>query len=244
MRPVAVRTSDGRLPDAVSPHPGDVAEDAGAAPAVTPATPAARHGLAGMDGRRYGEVLLVTGGLSRLVATVYTTIGLSDCPQGLWEQLDAQAMARAHGAHRAILNGPRYFLMDEVASADMTDDIVTFGDLRMRRAATLPVHRGAGFGELYVERIVNRTTMYVYRKGRTVYALVAPEGSTYVMQSYALMVDPTLTEAGLAALGGRLRLPPGWSYHVRALGEDLVMQVEGQARLVQDDLGNSYQRRL
>ena len=97
--------------------------------------------------------------------------------------------------------------------------------LRMRRAAPLPVHRGAGFGEPHAERIVNRTATYVYRKGRTVYALVAPEGSTYVMQSYALVVAPTIAEAGLAALGGRPRLPPGWSDHIHAWREDLVMQV-------------------
>ncbi len=244
MMHAAARAGEDRWAGAVSPDQGDVAEDAGAAPAFSTDHPAARHRRAGMHGRRYGEVLLVTGGLTRLTATVYSTIGLSDCPQGLWEQLDAQAIARAHGAHRAILNGPRYFLMDEIASADMTHDIVTFGNLSVRRVATLPLHPGAALGEPYVERIVNRTTAYVYRKGRTVYALVAPEGSTYVMQSYALVVDPTLTEAGLAALGGRLRLPSGWSYHVGALGEDLAMRVEGQACLVQDDLGNSYQRRL
>ena len=201
----------------------------------------ATKGSTGIHGRRYGEVLLVTGGLTHLAATVYNTLGLNDCPQDLWAQLDAEAIQRAHRAHRAILNGPRYFLMDEIASADMTDEIVSFGGLQMRRAATLPIHLRDGLGQPYRERVVNRTTTYRWSKGREVYELVAPDGAAYVMQSYALMVDPGLTEAALRSLGSRLGLPPGWSYRARTLERDLILQVAGQAHLIQDDLGNSYQ---
>jgi hypothetical protein len=62
------------------------------------------------------------------------------------------------------------------------------------------------------------------------------------MQSYSLAVDPTLTEADLPALGTRLRLPPGWRYRVRQLSEAWSLQVDGEARVVQDELENSYQR--
>jgi hypothetical protein len=89
---------------------------------------------------------------------------------------------------------------------------------------------------------VRRTTVYVWDQDREVYELVAPDGTSYVMQSYSLAVDPTLTEAGLPALGARLQLPDGWLYRVRRLEEEWALAVDGEAHLVQDELENSYQR--
>src|SRR4051812_1471456 len=71
-----------------------------------------------MHEARYGEVLLVRGRLNRIEATVYNTLGLNDCPDDLWRALDAEAIKKAYRARAAILNGPRYFLMDTVIIAD------------------------------------------------------------------------------------------------------------------------------
>ena len=49
-------------------------------------------------GARYGEVLLVTGRLNRVEATVYNTLGLNDCPDDLWRALDAEAIKKTHRA--------------------------------------------------------------------------------------------------------------------------------------------------
>ena len=77
--------------------------------------------------------------------------------------------------------------------------------------------------------------------GSTVYELVAPDGTTYVMQSWSQQVDPTLDEAGLAELASRLQLPSGWSYRVRVLGEALqVDTTDTDAVVLQDELRNSY----
>ena len=89
---------------------------------------------------------------------------------------------------------------------------------------------------------MRRTTVYVYEQGREVYELVAPDGTSYVMQSYSLAVDPTLTEADLPSLGSRLSLPSGWRYQVRQLPRKWTLQIEGEARVIQDELENSYQR--
>ena len=89
---------------------------------------------------------------------------------------------------------------------------------------------------------MRRTTVYVWDQGREVYELVAPDGTTYVMQSYSLAVDPTLTEADLPTLGARLQLPEGWRYRVRRIEEEWALEVDGEARVVQDELENSYQR--
>jgi hypothetical protein len=94
----------------------------------------------------------------------------------------------------------------------------------------------------YTENVIRRKTVYVYDQAREVYELAAPEGTSYVMQSYSLAVDPTLTEGDLTSLGSRLRLPSGWRYQVRQLPRKWSLQIDGEARVIQDELENSYQR--
>ena len=199
-----------------------------------------------VHGARYGEVLLVTGRLNRIEATVYNTLGLNECPDDLWRALDVEAIKKAYRARAVILNGPRYFLMDTIAIADPGQELFTFGGLQMRRLATVRMPLTALLGgrdrQPYTENAVRRTTVYIYDQGREVYELVAPDGTSYVMQSYALAVDPALTEAALPALGARLDLPAGWRYQIRRLSEEWVLRIDGEARVIQDELENSYQR--
>jgi haloalkane dehalogenase len=215
----------------------------GGNPAPTPSRFTLREQL---HGARYGEVLLVTGRLNRIEATVYNTLGLNECPDDLWRALDTEAIKKSYRARAVILNGPRYFLMDKISIADPGQEIFDFGELQMRRLATVPLSLRSLLGGLrrhpYTEQPVRRTTVYVWDQGREVYELVAPDGTSYVMQSYSLAVDPTLTEAELPALGAHLRLPDGWLYRVRRLEEEWALAVDGEAHLVQDELENSYQR--
>ena len=143
-----------------------------------------------IHGARYGEVLLVKGRLNRIEATVYNTLGLNDCPDDLWHALDPEAIKKSYRARAAILNGPRYFLMDKISIADPGEEIFDFGGLQMRRLATVPLPLTSLLGGLqrhpYTEQAVRRTTVYVWDQGREVYELVAPDGTTYVMQSYSL----------------------------------------------------------
>jgi hypothetical protein len=219
----------------------------GGNPAPTPSRFTLREQL---HGARYGEVLLVTGRLNRIEATVYNTLGLNECPDDVWRTLDTRAIKKTYRARAVILNGPRYFLMDKISIADPGEEIFDFGGLQMRRLATVPLPLGSLLGSRlgglrrhpYTEQPVRRTTIYVWYQGREVYELVALDGTTYVMQSYSLGVDPTLTEAGLPTLGARLRLPHGWYYRVRRLEDEWTLRVDGEARVVQDELENSYQR--
>lgn len=199
-----------------------------------------------MHGARYGEVLLVKGRLNHIEATVYNTLGLNDCPDDLWYALDPDAIKKAFKARAVILNGPRYFLMDKVSIANPGGEIIDFGGLQMRPLATVPLKLTTVLGGIhrhpYSEQPVLRTTVYVYDAGREVYELIAPDGTAYVMQSYSLQIDPTLTEADLRTLGDRLDLPEGWRYRARSLEQEWSLGVEGEARVVQDELEDSYQR--
>lgn len=200
-----------------------------------------------MQGARYGEVFLVNVRWLRVEASVYNTLGLNDCPDDLWKELDPRQIKTQHQARAVILNGPRYFLIDSVdVQSPVEDEPVMFGGLAMRKLATLRLSLFDLLAGLrrkpYTERAVVRTTVYRYKSGREVYELVSPQGVLYVMQSYSLEVDSALSETALKTLGGRLRFPPGWQYQVRQLDHECVMRVERQARVIQDELQNTYQR--
>ena len=86
-----------------------------------------------------------------------------------------------------------------------------------------------------------RDTRYSYAAGRPVFILDDPDGTPWVMQAYARIVDPDLGLDDLAGLGARLKLPAGWSYRTEALTSELVVHpVDGVARILQDDLENTY----
>ncbi len=211
-----------------------------------PQAPATASSGRNLHGARYGEVLLVKGHLNHIEATVYNTLGLNDCPDDLWYKLNADEIKKEHKARAVVLNGPRYFLMDSISGANVSHEVTTFGGLQMRSMATLAIGPTQLLGGVhhkpYAENIVNRSTTYVYHKGREVYELVAADGTAYIMQSYALIKDRTLTEESLKTLGLRLKLPAGWSYRVRQLEQETSFTVDGQAHLIQDEFENSYQR--
>ena len=69
-----------------------------------------------MRGVRYGEVLAMFLRDTGLEAEVYGTQMLNDCPQELWETLNADEIAKDMGAVFVKLNGPRYWLLDGLGS--------------------------------------------------------------------------------------------------------------------------------
>ena len=195
-----------------------------------------------MRGVRYGEVLAMFLRDTGLEAEVYGTQMLNDCPQELWETLDADAIAKDMGAVFVKLNGPRYWLLDGLGSKVAVVDPVfrDFNGIQMRRIATIPL--GADFAAgAYVVRNVNRGAVFFFDAGKTVYELVDPEGRAFVMQACCVGVDSGMTEESLATLGERLALPEGWSYRTRVLETELVVDTSATlATVVQDEFENTY----
>jgi hypothetical protein len=61
------------------------------------------------------------------------------------------------------------------------------------------------------------------------------------MQALCMGVDPTMSEATLPSLGERLKMPSGWSYRVRTLDAELVVDTtQSLATVLQDEFENSY----
>jgi haloalkane dehalogenase len=198
-----------------------------------------------MRGARYGEIFVITGHLNHMRGSVYNTLGLNDCPQEQWNALDPDEIKKEANARAVVMNGPRYFMMDQ-ASNENPGEVVSFGGLQFRKLGTIRIPLTSMIGGMkrkpYTEHTIERTTTFVFSAGKPVYELVAPDGTVYVMQSYALIVDPALTEESLATLASRLKLPEQWHYRVRTLDQEYVMQATGEVQVIQDDLENTYQR--
>ncbi|MEM6706420.1 MAG: hypothetical protein AAF690_27150, partial [Acidobacteriota bacterium] len=204
---------------------------------------------------RYCELLLVKPTPRGLEAEVWGTPGLNDCPQDAWDSIDIEAVKAETGAVHVVRNGPRHWLSDGVAARPTARPARrSFGALDMHRLAVVEIGdkirggiRSEGGGtpgnQPYSETLVRRTTTFTFRAGSDVFELTSPEGNVYTMQSFALIVDPTLTRADLPRLDRRLDLPDGWSFAARTLESDLVLEASGKAVVLVDDLGNAYQGR-
>jgi hypothetical protein len=201
--------------------------------------------LAELRGTRYGEIFLITSQEGELTAAVYNTTGLNDCPLAAWRSLDPRELAKDFGVLAVYLNGPRFWMLDQIA-ARAAGEVVSFGGVAARWVAELPIPpdldlAGRPGGRYYLEMTIRRETEWIFAAGRPVYELLTPDGKTYVMQAYSHIVDDSLTAETLPALGDRLHLPEGWRYRTRNPDRDLTLRtVAGQAHVLQDELQNTY----
>jgi hypothetical protein len=214
----------------------------GSGPPSTTATDAAA--AASARGQRYCEVLVAFSQGGSIDAQVWGTQGLNDCPAAAWASVDTAAIRTEFGASAAVKNGPRHWVLDRFSGERPAGAPRLFGTLEMQQLASLTLAPGTVSSKPYVERTVRRNAEFEFRAGSEIYELVAPNGSVYVMQSYAQIVDANLSEGDLPGLGARLTLPTGWQYRVRTLSAPLVVTTPGEATVLQDELQNTYSRHI
>ena len=195
--------------------------------------------ISGLRNLRYCEVLYGKRHLGTLTVKVFNTQGLNACPEALWKALDVKVIEKKNDASFVRLNGPRYWTMDEIKAAGKTaqDVIENFGGIEMSLRATLDVgikQQLAGT-QFFVPNVVNRNTAFIYKSGTPIYQLTSPQGQIYIMQSYSQIADPNLSMNDLAQLAARLKLPDGWKYTAKTLTQDLVLQAQGKAYVIQDN---------
>lgn len=203
-------------------------------------------GVRGIFDDRYCEILTAERQLLAMKITVYNTIGLNDCPQADWDAIDAAALAKTLGVTAVIKNGPRHWTIDGIVGrgSSVASSPTTFGAVAMTQRATLERNLLGGLNDdNYAPQEVARDTAFIFAAGKPVFELTDPDGHVYMMQSYAQIVDPSLTLADLANLGSRLVLPSGWSFSTRVLDADYRLEATGVAVVVRDELQNTYQRR-
>jgi hypothetical protein len=192
---------------------------------------------------RYCEIIPIVRDRFHLVATVYNTLGLNDCPLTLGRHHRGQH-EEALRRHHVLLNGPRYFLMDSITAKGATKagKKIEAGGLALTERASIDLGLFDMLHRSYRETTIDRDTLYLFKAGSPVFMLEAPDGSRYVMQAYAQIVDKTLSYNDPPALSARLKLPSGWRYTTMVPEKDLIAGAEGKATVVQDDLENTYQK--
>ena len=169
--------------------------------------------LSDSRGYRYCELLFNYGdeGLD-----IYSTFPLAECSLEWWDNLDLEALAREFDAQSVIKNGPQRWSMDEVAM--MVSQPVSVAGVKMVFGAHLP----AGTMSTRSYKVFNpaKTQNLVWKAGKPIYQLVAPNGHVYVLQGYKVQTE------SLSTLADQLeKLPEGWKYRVEVLTEDLVMKL-------------------
>lgn len=193
-------------------------------------------------GGRYCEIMIVRRSGGKNEAEVWSTQGISDCPDDCKAAFDAGDIKSETGAQRVAVNGPRIWLPNSPAPTPPEDARRRFGGIEVGLVATLEVKRGDG--DPFKERVVPRKTTNTFKAGEQVYELISPDGVVYVMQSMSLSEEPDLTMDDLATLDSRMQLPRGWKYRARILEADLSLapSQENKVVVLQDRLKNTYQR--
>jgi hypothetical protein len=197
---------------------------------------------------RYCEVIPSVPAGSTVTTSVYNTLGYNACPPLKWAALTADKVNREFGSQSAKLNGPRHWVIDGMQASGSSDTgkTFTFGGIEMGLRATLTTQAGQPTvgDQVYVPNEVKRDTVWIYDAGKPIFELIDPQGNVYVMQSYAQLADRTLTIEQLPNLSSKLKLPQGWSYKTETLSSELDLNSNGLATVVNDDLYDSYQKRM
>jgi hypothetical protein len=206
----------------------------------------------GARGQRYGEIILLgaDAATGRQIGSVYNTTGLNDptgagdsCPHELWEQIDPDVIAKEYDALGTLKNGPRVWCLDWLEA--MIGAERDFAGLKAHWAAWLDLTGQAHQSgpAAYTSMISRRDTRFGVDRGSIAYVLDGLDDSSWVLKSVNLVTQPGQTYEGLTGLGDRLNLPPGWAFRAVALDADLVLTPDnGTAPIIQDDLGNAYDR--
>ncbi|AZQ64034.1 hypothetical protein EI427_17910 [Flammeovirga pectinis] len=203
---------------------------------------------------RYLEVLVVGGDAitKKLIANCYNTTLLNgetkenrdSAPQNLVDQLNTDDITALFGAFSSFINGPRVWCLDwtEVQAGKVRD----FNGLKAKWVAALELDNPTKFAKSkppYQVSSIERNTSFGINKGTDVFLLVDPEGTTWLMKSYSLKLDPTMSRSKLPALMAELNLPEGWKYRIVTLKKDIVLKPKsGVAQIIADDKDNVYDR--
>ena len=187
-------------------------------------------------GTVFCEFLLIT---SKDV-TIYNTSANDTCDVDAFGKLDPAKIAQNHGAVRAQLNGPHYWIMDEQTLG--LGDTKSFGSIEARYAATLPLSAlGSGKGsEPYKPYISAKDQTMIFKAGSPVYELVAPTGDVYVLNAYGDEVK----DGDPANLADQLQLAEGWSFRVATPDQDMTIAgtTTTPVNMVGDDMHQYYTR--
>jgi len=206
----------------------------------------------GLRGMQYCEVWLFVPQADKSVfVDYYNTTGFNDkadkkdtCPTSAWSKVNAEGTkAKYDGVASVFKNGPRGWTMDSTSIP--VGDVVDFDGLKTRwwgKGELSPAMMNTKAGELAYKSVQShRKSMMTFEKGKPVFVLDDPDGTSWVMQAYSGIVDSSITYDALKDIGSKLKLPDGWKYRVAVLDKDLTISTpQGYNWITQDNLQNTY----
>lgn len=158
-----------------------------------------------------------------------------------FETLDKAKIKEETNANIIIKNGPRFWVLDEIAGKSK-NPIWTLQGHEYLVPAFLKLHVLDLINRKpYHPMEVIRDTKYVYYKNTLVYKLISPSGEEYIMQAASKEIDPTLSLEDLETLKNKLSLKDGWDYKVENISAEFILNSNGKTKIVQDDFRNTYQ---
>src|SRR5512143_313623 len=107
------------------------------ASAETPAPVIEGNAISGVRNARYCEIIPIVREGLHLKATVYNTLGLNDCPASAWNAITEDAMRQRFGAVTVLMNGPRFFLMDQITTK--SGETIEVDGLQLTGRATIDI---------------------------------------------------------------------------------------------------------
>ncbi len=198
----------------------------------------------------YCEIIPVLGKEPNLVAQYYNTLGPDDyCPADKWLALDSKKLAEELGASFIYLDptpqtARRHAVMDELWVFAAGESVDFHGVKGTWGAAMWPAQVKEMLGKDFEPRMIHRGTKYLWNKGSKVFLMRTPGGKAWVMLSYTTEVDKDLTFDTLPQIGSQLNLPAGYSFEVKTLDKDLIIDPrnsDGIAYITRDNLHNVYE---
>ncbi|MCJ7444930.1 MAG: hypothetical protein MUO26_10440 [Methanotrichaceae archaeon] len=206
----------------------------------------------GERGYRYMELFLTcpgagTGIYNTMTFNIQPGNSRDSAPDILMANYSDAQGAKDYKADNSYMSGIRYWVHDKMRLA-FSNNVRNFDGLDTRWGANAAISADAlSKGEQFysITPVTCNRTWY-YDAGKPVFILDAPNGMTFVMQSYSIIVDKNQTYEDLPNLGSKLNLPDGWKFRTVVLDKDLTVNgitVDGQDnqwRVTQDDLINTY----
>lgn len=196
-------------------------------------------------GYAQGEIFLMKRESGHLDALVFNTTGLNECPPEKFDAIDVNVLAKETESDAVWKNPRRFWMMDHLTVA-LVGEPREFQGLMFNFVAKMQMPANftpdAGQAALaYRPGQIRRVTKYEFLAGSPVFLLRSPERVTWVMQTYTNHTAADLTESDLPRLGDRLSLGEGWEFKAKTLDRDLVLDTNGLAHIVADDLEDMYQ---
>lgn len=193
-------------------------------------------------GQPYNEILIVYRYFGQLKAGVFNDIGKTLISEEDFNKIDSAAIKKEFGAMAVIMNGPRFWVMDEITGYYAGPEEKIAGHM-MNQPGILNLSLKSLFNRSsYSINTVTRKTTFTFKAGEKIYELINDKNEVFTMQSGSREVDKTLSIDDLDKLGSRLKLPAGWTYRVRVLEKDVTYHVDGTAYVIQDEFRNTYQK--